>query len=121
MGIRDKVRSKIGAAMLGKLADVSYAFTAIRTVKGTWNPNGDTPSTELDYSGSLIGGLSFTDKDSPIFQIQELDQKAILMSDKTDQVPEIGDMVVFDLGLFRVENLSIIPAGIGWVLQLRCV
>lgn len=123
--IREKVLEKLGQAMATKLVDVVYDFTASGRrgdTNTTWNPEiEDYDVPHIDYVGELIGGLSFNKDDTEFTQIEVGDQKAILMSDKTSAVPQAGDEVVFDLGTFTVKQIGLIPANVGYILQLRSV
>ena len=122
MGDLNNIQNEIALEMLGDLADVSYPFTGtgIRSNNAPYDP--DDPLAGQDtvtYTGTLIGGLSFNQRDLAIFQIQANDQKAILMKVNSTGVPETGDR--FSFNGFEVEVIALvnIPADNGWTLQLR--
>lgn len=122
MGDLNNIQNEIAAEMLGDLADVSYPFTGtgVRSNNAPYDP--DAPLTGQDmltYTGTLIGGLSFNQRDLAIFQIQANDQKAILMKVNSTGVPETGDKFSFNGAEMEVIALLTIPADNGWTLQLR--
>ena len=121
MGDLNNIQNEIAAEMLGDLADVSYAFTASRTVQGVYDPENPTAGTTATYSGTGIFGLNFTKEDSEIFQIEQSDQKAIIMKVNSTDTPQIQDNIVYDGTSYKIIHLNNIPADNGWVLQLRRV
>ena len=122
MGDLNNIQNEIAAEMLGDLADVSYAFTGtgIRSNNAPYDP--DAPLTGQDtltYTGTIIGGLSFNQRDLAIFQIQANDQKAILMKVNSTGTPETGDKVSFNGAEMEIIALVNIPADNGCTSQLR--
>lgn len=121
MGKLNDIQLKISKALGNQLSDVRFDFTAKGErgdSNGSWDPdNPSLPATT--YSGTGAFGLGFTQKDTDIFQIQENDQKAIVLMCDTDGVPMIGDVVSWRDGDYSVIDLNVIPADNGWVLQLR--
>lgn len=121
MGDLNNIQNEIAAEMLGDLADVSYAFTASRTVQGVYDPENPTTGTTATYTGTGIFGLNFTKEDSAIFQIEQSDQKAIIMKVNSSDTPQIQDDIVYDGTSYKIIHLNNIPADNGWILQLRRV
>ena len=122
MGDLNNIQNEIAAEMLGDLADVSYPFTGtgVRSNNAQYDP--DAPLTGQDtltYTGTLIGGLSFNQRDLAIFQIQANDQKTILMKVNSTGTPETGDKISFNGAEMEVIALLTLPADNGWTLQLR--
>ena len=121
MGDLNNIQNEIAAEMLGGLADVSYAFTASRTVQGVYDPENPSAGTTATYSGTGIFGLNFNKQDSDIFQIEQNDQKAIIMKVNSSDTPQIQDSIVYGGTSYKIIHLNSIPADNGWVLQLRRV
>lgn len=121
MGDLNNIQNDIALEMLGDLADVSYAFTGSRLVTGAYDPENPTSGTTETYSGTGIFGLSFTKEDSQIFQIEQNDQKAIIMKVNSSGAPQVGDSIVIAEQSFQVIYLNKLPADNGWTLQLRKV
>ena len=117
MGDLNNIQNDIALEMLGDLADVSYAFSGSRVVNGAYDPENPTSGTTATYSGTGIFGLQFTKEDSQSFQIEQNDQKAIIMKVNSSDTPQIGDM----MNGFRIIHIVEIPADNGWTLQLRNV
>ena len=121
MGDLNNIQNEIASEMLGDLADVSYAFTASRTVQGVYDPENPAAGTTASYNGTGIFGLKFTKEDSAIFQIEQSDQKAIIMKVNSSDTPQIQDNIVYSGTSYKIIHLNNIPADNGWVLQLRRV
>ena len=122
MGDLNNIQNEIAAEMLGDLADVSYPFTGtgMRSNNAPYDPDAPLAGQDtLTYTGSLIGGLSFNQRDLATFQIQANDQKAILMKVNSSGTPETGDKVAFNGSEMEVIALLALPADNGWTLQLR--
>lgn len=117
MGDLNSIQHDIALEMLGDLADVSGAFTGSRVVTGAYDPENPTSGTTETYSGTGIFGLQFTKEDSQIFQIEQNDQKAIIMKVNSSGTPQVGDM----MNGFKIIHIVAIPADNGWTLQLRKV
>ena len=117
MGDLNNIQNDIALEMLGDLADVSYAFTGSRVVTGAYDPENPTSGTTETYNGTGIFGLQFTKEDSQIFQIEQNDQKAIIMKVNSSGMPQVGDM----MNGFKIIHIVVIPADNGWTLQLRKV
>ena len=122
MGDLNNIQNDIALEMLGDLADVSYPFTGTGTRSNNAPYDPDAPLAGQDtvtYTGTLIGGLSFNQRDLAIFQIQANDQKATLMKVNSTGTPETGDKVSFNGLEMEIIALVNIPADNGWTLQLR--
>lgn len=122
MGDLNNIQNEIAAEMLGDLADVSYPFTASRfQAISSYDPENPNVGTTVTYVGTGIFGLKFSKEDSAIFQIEQSDQKAILMKVNSTGTPENGDNIVYGGTSYKIIYVSIFPADNGWVLQLRRV
>ena len=122
MGDLNNIQNEIAAEMLGDLADVSYSFTASRQVQSAnYDPENPNAGTITSYNGTGIFGLNFNKQDSDIFQIEQNDQKAIIVKKNSSGVPENNDDVVYNGTSYRVIHVLVLPADNGWVLQLRRV
>ena len=122
MGDLNNIQNEIAAEMLGDLADVSYAFTASRQAQSAnYDPENPTAGTTVAYAGTGIFGLNFTKEDSEIFQIEQSDQKAIIMKVNSSETPMIQDDITYSDTTYKIIHLNNIPADNGWVLQLRRV
>lgn len=125
MGKLNNIQNKIAKAQESKLADISFPFTG----KGQhgnsnteWDPDNPDASLETEYASTGTGGmfgLSFTQRDTEIFKLEQNDQKAIIMACNCPTKPENGDVITYTGGSFLVIDQVIIPAGNGWILQLR--
>lgn len=114
----NNIQDEIMAEMAGDLIDVSFPFTATRTVHGAYDP--DAPSsTTLNYSGTGIFGLSFTQRDLEVFQVESNDMKAIIFQRSATNTPQIDDTVTWRGAPYKVVNIAVIPADNGVVCQLR--
>lgn len=121
MGDLNKIQYEISEAMLEDLADVTYQFTATKAIVGNYDPENPTNVTVIAYSGTGIFGLKFTKDDSQIFQIEQNDQKAVIVKVNSYDQIDVGDDVVYSGVSYKVINLVVLPADNGWVLQLRKV
>ena len=122
MGNLNNIQNEIAAEMLGDLADVSYAFTASRQAQSAnYDPENPTAGTTATYSGIGIFGLNFTKEDSEVFQIEQNDQKAIIMKVNSSETPMIQDDITHSDTTYKIIHLNNIPADNGWGLQLRRV
>lgn len=122
MGKLNNIQDKVYSKMLSTLSDVSYEFTAKReTPKEPYDPRNPEAVDITEYSGKGIFGLSFSIKDTELFQIQEKDQKAILFQRYCTNTPDIEDEITYSGLSYKVINISVIPADNGWLLQLRRV
>lgn len=122
MGDLNNIQNEIAAEMLGDLADVSYSFTASRRVQSSnYDPENPNAGTTVTYAGNGIFGLKFSKEDSAIFQIEQSDQKAILMKVNSTGTPENGDNIAYSGTSYKIIYVYILPADNGWVLQLRRV
>lgn len=117
----NNIQDEIMAEMAGDLIDVSFPFTAIRTLEddGTYDPDGPPPSNTLSYSGTGIFGLSFTQRDLEVFQVESNDMKAIIFQRSATNTPQIDDTITWRGTPYKVVNISVIPADNGVVCQLR--
>lgn len=114
----NNIQDEIIAEMAGDLIDVSFPFTATRTVHGAYDP--DAPSnTTLSYSGTGIFGLSFTQRDLEVFQVESNDMKAIIFQRSATNTPQIDDTITWRGTDYKVINIVVIPADNGVVCQLR--
>lgn len=121
MGDLNNIQNEIAAEMLGDLADVSYSFTASRFTPANYDPENQSSGTTTSYSGTGIFGLKFTKEDSEVFQIEQSDQKAIIMKVNSSDTPKIQDNIAYNGMSYKIIHLNNIPADNGWVLQLRRV
>ena len=122
MGDLNSIQNEIAAEMLGDLADVSYPFTASRfQAISSYDPENPNAGTTVTYAGTGIFGLKFTKEDSAIFQIEQSDQKAIIMKVNSSDTPQVQDDIVYSGTSYKIIYVSILPADNGWVLQLRRV
>ena len=67
MGDLNNIQNEIAQEMLGDLADVSYPFTGtgMRSNNAPYDPDAPLAGQDtLTYTGTLIGGLSFNQRDS---------------------------------------------------------
>ncbi len=115
----NNIQDEIMAEMAGDLIDVSFPFTATRTVQGAYDPDGPPPSTTLAYSGTGIFGLSFTQRDLDVFQVESNDMKAIIFKRSATNTPQIDDTITWRSTPYKVINIAVIPADNGVVCQLR--
>ena len=115
----NNIQDEIIAEMAGDLIDVSFPFTAMRTVQGAYDPDAPQSNTTLSYSGTGIFGLSFTQRDLDIFQVESNDMKAIIFQRSAEQLPKIDDTITWRGTPYKVINISVIPADNGAVCQLR--
>lgn len=114
----NNIQDEIMAEMAGDLIDVSFPFTATRTVHGAYDP--DAPSsTTLSYGGTGIFGLSFTQRDLEVFQVESNDMKAIIFQRSATNTPQIDDTITWRGTDYKVINIVVIPANNGVVCQLR--
>ena len=115
----NNIQDEIMAEMAGDLIDVSFPFTATRTINGTYDPDAPQSNTALSYSGTGIFGLSFTQRDLEIFQVESNDMKAIIFQRSATNTPQIDDTITWRGTPYKVVNISVIPADNGVVCQLR--
>ena len=115
----NNIQDEIMAEMAGDLIDVSFPFTATRTISGTYDPDAPQSNTTLSYSGTGIFGLSFTQRDLDIFQVESNDMKAIIFQRSATNTPQIDDTITWRGTAYKVVNISVIPADNGVVCQLR--
>lgn len=122
MGDLNNIQDEIIAEMLGDLSDVSYPFIGERKEPiEPYDPDNPDQYNTVNYEGKGIFGLSFTQSDTQIFQIEQNDQKAIAFKRYTTNTPKSNDRIFYDGTWFDVIHLDIIPASNGWVMQLRKV
>ena len=121
MGDLNNIQYEISEAMLEDLADVTYPFTATKAIVGNYDPENPTNVTVQAYSGKGIFGLNFNKQDSEIFQIEQNDQKSIIVKANSSGVPENNDDIIYDGASYRIIHVLVLPADNGWVLQLRSV
>ena len=121
MGKLNEIQDKVIKAMSNpsKLGDVSFPFTATRTINGTYDPDAPQSNTTLSYSGTGIFGLAFTQRDLDIFQVESNDMKAIIFQRSATNTPQIDDTITWRATAYKVVNISVIPADNGMVCQLR--
>ncbi len=115
----NNIQDEIMAEMAGDLIDVSFPFTATRTINGTYDPDDPPPSNTLSYSGTGIFGLSFTQRDLEVFQVESNDMKAIIFQRSSTNTPQIDDTITWRGTDYKVINIVVIPADNGVVCQLR--
>lgn len=115
----NNIQDEIMAEMAGDLIDVSFPFTATRTINGAYDPDAPQSNTTLSYSGTGIFGLSFTQRDLDVFQVESNDMKAIIFQRSATNTPQIDDTITWRGTPYKVINISVIPADNGVVCQLR--
>lgn len=115
----NNIQDEIMAEMAGDLIDVSFPFTAKRTINGTYDPDAPQSNTTLSYGGTGIFGLSFTQRDLDIFQLESNDMKAIIFQRSATNTPQIDDTITWRGTDYKVINIVVIPADNGVVCQLR--
>lgn len=122
MGDLNNIQDEIMAEMLGDLADVSYPFTGERKEPiEPYDPDNPDQHNTVNYGGEGIFGLSFTQSDTQIFQIEQNDQKAIVFVRSSTNTPKVEDKITYNGMWFNIIQLLNIPADNGWVMQLRRV
>ena len=115
----NNIQDEIMAEMAGDLIDVSFPFAATRTAQGAYDPDAPQSDTTLSYEGTGIFGLSFTQRDLDIFQVESNDMKAIIFQRSATNTPQIDDTITWRGTPYKVVNISVIPADNGVVCQLR--
>lgn len=115
----NNIQDEIMAEMEGDLVDVSFPFTATRTIQGAYDPDAPQSNTTLAYSGTGIFGLAFTQRDLDIFQVESNDMKSIIFQRSATNTPQIDDTITWRGTPYKVVNISVIPADNGVVCQLR--
>ena len=122
MGDLNNIQDEIYAEMQGDLDDVSFHFSGHNVTTGKFDPDNPKGNQVItNYTGKGIFGLSFNVTDSEIFQIQLNDQKAIFFQRYTTREPKNQDKIVYDNWVYLIIDHKVIPAGNGWVLQLRAM
>ena len=124
MGDLNNIQDEIFAEMSGDLADVSFSYTGSREVRNpVFDPENPEPTGSATYTWSGIFGLSFTIKDTEVFQIQAKDQKGIVFMRNgalnIPYEPEIQEVITVNGESFVIVDMVKIPAGNGYVLQMR--
>lgn len=117
--VQDRIFSKMSPDK--PLGDVSFPFNGQNVTSVKYNANNPTGQIETQYTGKGIFGLSFNVTDSNNFQIELNDQKAILFERYTTLKPSNQDTIVYDDWVYIIVEHKVIPAGNGWVLQLRAL
>ena len=115
----NNIQDEIIAEMAGDLVDVSFPFTATRTIQGAYDPDAPQSNTALAYSGTGIFGLSFTQRDLEIFQVESNDMKGMFFQRAVERLPKIDDTITWRGTPYKVINIVVIPADNGVVCQLR--
>ena len=124
MGDLNKIQDEIFAEMSGDLADVSFPYTGKREIRNpVFDPENPEPTGSTTYTWSGIFGLSFTIKDTEVFQIEAKDQKGIVFMRNgalnIPYEPEIQEVITVNGENFTIVDMVKIPAGSGFVLQMR--
>lgn len=124
MGDLNNIQDEIFAEMSGDLADVSFPYTGSREIRNPiFDPENPEPTGSIEYNWSGIFGLSFTIKDTEVFQIQAKDQKGIVFMRNgalnIPYEPEIQEVITVNGENFTIIDMVKIPAGNGYVLQMR--
>ena len=129
MGDLNNIQDEIFAEMSGDLADVSFPYTGSREIRNPiFDPENPEPTGSTTYNWSGIFGLSFTIKDTEVFQIQAKDQKGIVFMRNgalnipyEPQIQEVIEITYKDESKesFTIIDMAKIPAGNGYVLQMR--
>ena len=124
MGDLNNIQDEIFAEMSGDLADVSFPYTGTREVRNpVFDPENPEPTGSTTYNWSGIFGLSFTIKDTEVFQIEAKDQKGIVFMRNgalnIPYEPEIQEVITVNGENFTIVDMVKISAGNGFVLQMR--
>ena len=124
MGELNNIQDEIFAEMSGDLADVSFPYTGTREVRNpVFDPENPEPTGSIEYNWSGIFGLSFTIKDTEVFQIEAKDQKGIVFMRNgalnIPYEPQIQEVITVNGENFVIVDMVKIPAGNGYVLQMR--
>lgn len=124
MGDLNNIQDEIFAEMSGDLADVSFPYTGTREVRSpVFDPENPEPTGSATYTWSGIFGLSFTIKDTEVFRIEAKDQKGIVFMRNgalnIPYEPEIQEVITVNGESFVIVDMVKIPAGNGFVLQMR--
>ena len=124
MGDLNNIQDEIFSEMSGDLADVSFPYTGKREVRNpVFDPENPEPTGSIEYIWSGIFGLSFTIKDTEVFQIEAKDQKGIVFMRNgalnIPYEPEIQEVITVNGENFVIVDMVKIPAGNGYVLQMR--
>ena len=124
MGDLNKIQDEIFSEMSGDLADVSFPYTGKREIRNpVFDPENPEPTGSATYTWSGIFGLSFTIKDTEVFQIEAKDQKGIVFMRNgalnIHYEPEIQEVITVNGENFTIIDMVKIPAGNGFVLQMR--
>ena len=124
MGELNNIQDEIMAEMLGDLDDVSFPYTGSREIRNpVFDPENPEPTGSIEYTWSGIFGLSFTIKDTEVFQIEAKDQKGIVFMRNGElnipYEPEIQEVITVNGEDFVIVDMVKIPAGNGFVLQMR--
>lgn len=124
MGDLNNIQDEIFAEMSGDLADVSFPYAGSREIRNpVFDPENPEPTGSIEYNWSGIFGLSFTIKDTEVFQIQAKDQKGIVFMRNgalnIPYEPEIQEVITVNGENFTIVDMVKIPAGNGFVLQMR--
>ena len=89
----NNIQDEIMAEMAGDLIDVSFPFTATRTVQGAYDPDAPQSNTTLSYEGTGIFGLAFTQRDLEIFQVESNDMKGMFFQPEKVSLPWRGQVL----------------------------
>ena len=124
MGDLNNIQDEIFAEMSGDLADVSFPYTGTREIRNpVFDPENPEPTGSIEYNWSGIFGLSFTIKDTEVFRIEAKDQKGIVFMRNgalnIPYEPEIQEVVTVNGENFVIVDMVRLPAGNGFVLQMR--
>lgn len=124
MGDLNNIQDEIFAEMSGDLADVSFPYTGSREIRNPiFDPENPEPTGSTAYTWLGIFGLSFTIKDTEVFQIEAKDQKGIVFMRNgalnIPYEPEIQEVITVNGENFTIVDMVKIPAGNGFVLQMR--
>ena len=124
MGDLNNIQDEIFAEMSGDLADVSFPYTGTREVRNpVFDPENPEPTGSTTYNWSGIFGLSFTIKDTEVFQIQAKDQKGIVFMRNgalnIPYEPEIQEVITVNGENFVIVDMVRLPADNGFLIQLR--
>lgn len=122
--IKNKIQSKVAAALNEKLADAVDSFTCTKTIQsGELDFETQTyPIITVEaYSGrGVLFGSYKRDMVKPI-DYQVTDSKATMLQNEVTQVPQIGDVWTTSKGQFKVVNIGADPTNSIWTCQLRKV
>lgn len=120
MGELNSIQDELIAEMGGDLADITFPFTGSRFVKAEpYDYKNPEAGSTFIYSGRGFFGLSWTQRDLDIFNIESNDMKCMVFQRSATDLPQIDDKINYSGIDYRVVDVNVIPADNGVVAQLR--